>query len=356
MAYENLTYPYILARMMERVIKDNPNLDRREGSIIFNGLASAAVEFAISYDEIDNSRKESFVKTASRHFALLACEQMGMDVSVFEASVGTHKCEFDVEVNIGSRWNCELFNYNITEYVGVEHGLHVYKAVCETLGTAPNNQTGDLTPIDDVPSELTIARVTECLIEGENETSDEDIKTAYFDYVKNTVADGNVAQYKRWCNEYEGIGNSKVLPLWDGANTVKVSILSASNKAASETLINEFQEYLDPGIEGMGNGVAPIGAFVTVSTATEVPIGVSATVSMKYGYTDTTAISTHLENYLAELAYEKSTVSYMSVGAAILNAEGVDFVTNLKINGGTSDITLENEEIPVLGEATWTVV
>lgn len=356
MAYEDLTYEVILLRLMERVIKDYPNLDRREGSIIFNALASAAVEFAIAYDEIDNSRKQSFVKTATRHFALLGCEQMGMDVSVFEASAGTHKCEFDVEVNIGSRWNCELFNYKITEYIGLEDGLHIYKAECETLGTTPNNQTGDLTPIDEVPNDLTIARITECLIEGENETSDEDIKNAYFDYVKNTVADGNVAQYKRWCSEYEGIGNAKILPLWNGANTVKVSILSVSNRAASETLINEFQEYLDPNIEGMGNGVAPIGAFVTVSTATEVPINVTAKVAMKDGYSDTTTISAELEKYFASIAYDKSTVSYMSMGAAILNATGVEFISDLTINGGTSDVTLGTEEIPVVGEVTWTVV
>jgi uncharacterized phage protein gp47/JayE len=356
MAYEDLTYEVILLRLMERVIKDYPNLDRREGSIIFNALASAAVEFAIAYDEIDNSRKQSFVKTATRHFALLGCEQMGMDVSVFEASAGTHKCEFDVEVNIGSRWNCELFNYKITEYVGLEDGLHIYKAVCETLGTAPNNQTGDLTPIDEVPSNLTIARITECLIEGENETSDEDIKNAYFDYVKNTVSDGNVAQYERWCREYEGIGNAKILPLWNGANTVKVSILSVSNRAASQTLIDEFQEYLDPGIEGMGNGVAPIGAFVTVSTATEIPINVSATISFGDGYSDTTAISTYLEKYFADISYEKKSVAYMNVGAAILNTEGVEFITDLTINDSTNDITLGDEEIPVLGEVSWTVV
>ena len=50
MAYENMTYEAILARMMNRVQEQYPDLDNREGSIIFNALAPAAVEVAIAYD------------------------------------------------------------------------------------------------------------------------------------------------------------------------------------------------------------------------------------------------------------------------------------------------------------------
>jgi len=356
MAYEDMTYEVILQRMMDRVTTKYPNLDNREGSIIFNALAPAALELAVMYTELSNAINESFVNTASREYILIACEQMGMDISVFDASAGTHKGVFDIEVPIGSRWNCELYNYEVIEYIGLEDGYHAYKMACDTVGTAPNNQKGDLTPITDIPSDLTYAQVVECLIEGENETSDDDVRKAYFDYVNSVATDGNVRQYEIWCDEFDGIGNSKILPLWNGANTVKVSILSVSNRAATEELVNEFQEFLDPRIEGMGNGVAPIGAFVTVSTATEIPISVSATVTLKDGYTDPAIIDEGLKKYFAQMAYEKSSVSYMAVGAAALAVEGVDFVTDLKVNGGTSDIALGVEEIPVLGATTWTVV
>ena len=46
----------------------------------------------------------------------------------------------------------------------------------------------------------------------------------------------------------------------------------------------------------------------------------------------------------------------MSLGAAILNVQSVDFVTDLKVNGGTEDIMLGEEEIPILGSVNWTVV
>ena len=356
MAYENMTYEVILQRMMDRVTADYPNIDNREGSIIFNALAPAALELAIMYTELDNAISESFVNTASREYILIACEQMGMDISVFEESAGIHKGVFDVEVPIGSRWNCDLYNYTVTDYIGVDgDGYYTYRMECETLGTTPNNQTGDLTAITDIPDGLTVSKITECLIEGENETSDDDIRTAYYDYIYSTASDGNVNQYKRWCSEYPGIGNSKIIPLWNGANTVKVSILSASNRAATSDLINEFQNYLDPNTEGMGNGVAPIGAFVTVTTATELPINVSATLTMKSGYTDTSAVATALTNYFSSIAYEKTQVAYMNIGAVILGVDGVESISNLKVNNGTADINLSGEQIPVLGTTNWVV-
>ena len=356
MAYESQTYEAILSRMISRVTTKYPNLDNREGSIIFDALAPAALELAIAYTELDNVRNESFVNTATREYILLGCEQMGMDISVFEASASIHKGVFNIQVPLSSRWNSDLYNFVVTEYIGLEDGYHTYKLECETTGTSPNNHTGDLTPITDAPVGLTYAKLGECLIEGENETSDENIRSAYFDYVNSIATDGNLNQYYRWCNEFEGIGNSKVIALWNGANTVKVSILNISNRKASDTLIAQFQEFLDPNSEGMGNGAAPIGAFVTVTTATEIPISISATVKMKDGFTDTSTIDTALTDYFARIAYDISNLSYITIGAAIINAEGVDFITDLKINGGTSDITLGNEEIAVLGTTNWTVV
>lgn len=355
MAYENMTYEFILNRMKNRVTEQYPNLDNREGSIIFNAIAPAALELAMLYSELDNALNESFVKTASREYLVMACEDMGMDISIFEAKAGVHKGEFNVEVPIGSTWNCELFNYTVTEYIGMNGENYTYQMLCDTLGTAPNNLVGDLTAISDSPDGLEYAYLVECLVEGENETSDDDVRTAYYEYVTGTSTDGNTDQYKQWCNEYDGIGNSKIFPLWNGDNTVKVSILSVSNRAASETLIQEFQEYLDPNISGMGDGVAPIGAFVTVTTATEIPINVGADIKLRSGYSDTSGISTALTAYFGEVAYDKSTVGYMNIGAVILNVEGVESVSNLTINDGTQDITLEDETIPVLGTVNWVV-
>ena len=45
----------------------------------------------------------------------------------------------------------------------------------------------------------------------------------------------------------------------------------------------------------------------------------------------------------------------MSIGATILGVEGVETLSNLKLNGGTNDVTLTTYQIPVLGTTNWTV-
>ena len=49
MAYEDMTYEVILKRMINRVIDKYPNIDYREGSLIYNALSPAALELAIMY-------------------------------------------------------------------------------------------------------------------------------------------------------------------------------------------------------------------------------------------------------------------------------------------------------------------
>lgn len=360
MIYEDLTYEVILERMIERVSESYPELDTREGSIIYNALAPAALELAIMYTELDNAILESFVDTASREYILEHCKQMGMDITQFDETYGVHKGLFDVEVPIGTRWNCDLYNYEVSEYIGMEDDYHAYKLFCETAGSSPNTLKGELVAIEEVPDGLNYAELTECLVEGLNETSDEDIKSAYYSFVNATRTDGSISQYQQWCEEFDGengrIGNYKIFPLWNGANTVKVSILSSSNRKASDELIAEFQQELDPNITGMGDGKAPIGAFVTVSTATEVPISISANITMRSGYTDTTLIDTAISKYLADISYAKNMVSYMALGAEILKVECVEGIANLRINGSTSDISLGADEIPIVGTLNWSVV
>lgn len=356
MAYEDMTYEVILDRMLKRVTDNYPNLDIREGSMIYNALAPAAVELAIAYTELDNVLKESFVTTASREYILLACKQIGMDVSAFDAHKGTFKGEFNVQVPIGSRWNCDLYNYTVGEAITSSNDYFAYSMTCETAGTAPNYVTGTLTPITEYVTGLTHAEIVDCLIQGEDETSDDDIRESYFEYQKATAVDGNVEQYKRWCKEYDGIGNCKIFPKWNGANTVKVSILSANNRKASTTLISQFQKYLDPGKTGMGDGVAPIGAVVTVTTATEVPINVSAKITLSDGYTEAPTVDDVLAEYFSDIAYEKTVLSYMSLGAVILSIPGIESISELKLNNGTADISIASESIPVVGTTSITVV
>lgn len=358
MAYEDKTYEAIMNSMLSNISTQHPDLDIREGSLIYNAIAPCAMELAIAYVELDNVAKESFANTASRGYLYILCSQMGIDTSIFDATAGVFKGEFDVQVPIGSRWNHDVYNYTVTEYIGQDNDTqyYQYRMDCDTIGADANSVVGILTALSSNNGNPQVAQVTECLIDGENEKSDSYIRDYYYNYIGSTASDGNIGQYVRWTDSFGGIGNYKIFPLWDGDNTVKISILDSTNGVASSELIDSFQDYLNPlgddnETDGLGLGVAPIGAYVTVTTATELPITVSATVT--YSNADIADIDTTLRNYFSSIAYNSTKVAYMNVGAVILQSPGVASISNLKLNNATSDITLGAEQIPKLSTTTW---
>ena len=376
MAFEEKTYDNILKDMMDRIVDLYPEQDNREGGILFNALASAAMEISIAYSALGAVQRETFVTTATREGLLMACEEIGIDTfATFSASNGIFKGEFDTEVPPFSSWNLAEYNYlviaPIEEETDPEQNKYVYTMQCETPGTGANGLRGDLTPADYINAQMSVAKITECLIAGRDEATDDEIRDYYISHVSRAEADGNVAQYQTWCEEYIGsaglgtIGNSKIFPLENGPNTVTVSILNADNEPASQELIDEFQEYLDPKTlvddngdpipQGMGNGSAPIGAIVTVDTATELVVNVTGTVQFETGYSDTAVLDKAIRDYFHEIAYDRNAVHYMALGARLIDAEGIDFVTNLTINGQTDNIALGSKQIPKLGTTTWAV-
>ena len=73
--YEDMTFETILQRMLDRI----PNtLDKREGSIIYDALAPAAMELRLAYIEFDQILNESFADTASRDFLIRRCAERGI--------------------------------------------------------------------------------------------------------------------------------------------------------------------------------------------------------------------------------------------------------------------------------------
>lgn len=328
-------------------------LDKREGSIIYDALAAAAVVLHEQYIDLEQKLLEGFAATASREYLILRAEEAGMDApyaasaAIVEAAVtpgGT-------EVPIGTRFNCDKLNF----YVSGQTEDGSYLLTCETAGTAGNLSSGVLLPIDYVDG-LTGAIITGIAIYGEEAQDTEEYRAAYFANIKNEARDGNVRQYESWTESYPGIGSFKVIPLWAGANTVKVSILDAENNPASEELIAAYQEYLDPNSEGLGNGMAPIGAIVTVSTASQKAVTLSGELTLTAGYTEPEGLDDLIDAYLRSLAYSKTTISYMALGAAVLSCEAVDNLSNFLVNGATADITLNDEEIAVFSAGEWVIV
>lgn len=356
---EEFTATSILSRLLSRVSDD---LDKREGSIIYDALAPAAWEMASIYRLLFSAYDEAFISTATGVSLDRRVEEMG--ITRRDATKAVCKGEFKnsagsyFDITVGDRFS-SLDPYMAITYVAIEQiSTGIYRLEAVDAGSEANHYLGAISPITHI-SGLGSAVITEILIPGEDTESDEDLRARYLSFIQNEMQDGNVAQYQYWADNYDGLGRVKIFPLWNGANTVKVSILDADNSSASSELISSFQNYLDPDSEGLGNGVAPIGAKVTVTTATDKIINIAGKIKVSEGYLFSdvnTTVEGLLTSYFGGNAYDKSKVYYMEVGAVILSAEGVSSLSELTLNEGTSDITLEDEEIGALGTLALTEV
>lgn len=152
--YEDITYELILQRMIDRVLAQNPNIDTREGSIIYNALAPAAVELQNMYIQLDTILNESFADTQTRDYLIKRCAERGIIPE--PATKAILKGEFNIDVPIGSRFSLDMLNYIVIEKISDG----IFKLECETPGSEGNQQFGTLIPIDYIEG-LTSAELTE---------------------------------------------------------------------------------------------------------------------------------------------------------------------------------------------------
>ncbi|MCO1603657.1 baseplate J/gp47 family protein [Desulfosporosinus nitroreducens] len=338
--YETQTYELILKRMLDRVDAD---LDKREGSIIYDALSPAAAELAQAYVALEINLKLSSTQTSSSEYLEFRTSDYG--VTRKAATKARRKALFfgqndtPLEVALGSRFSIERVNYQTTERTSTGH----YILECEVAGSIGNQNFGALLPIDYI-SGLVRAELADILIPGVDTESDDDLRQRYLLRVRQPATSGNAAQYRQWATEVSGVGDAKVFPLWSGPGTVKLAIVDTEKQPASTTLVDEVGDYLET--------VRPVGAAVTVVSATAKGINVSAVVVLASGYAIqavSDAFSVSLEAYLQEMAFTSTYVSYAKVGTLLLNTLGVIDYTSLTVNGGSANVALADEEIPVLG-------
>jgi uncharacterized phage protein gp47/JayE len=326
--------------MLSYVKEQYPELDVREGSIIYTALAPAAAELATAYYEMEMIDEQSFISTASKEYLVKHGDQIGVELN--EATYAHFEGEFNVELDNGTRFNLGEFNYAVIDKLSDpadESDYYRYELVCETAGSAPNPYLGTLTQITFVNG-LTHAELTKVITYGEDEEETESYRYRLQTHIKEPPVNGNVAQYNEWLDAYPegGIGKYKVIPCWNGVNTVKLLILSSENTGASDELVSKVQEYFDPiASQGMGDGVAPIGAVITVDTVTEVPVQIQCELVRNPDYAEITGVQEAVKAYLNSLVLNSTTVEYMPIWAEIYNVESVASIKSLSVVVNTTN-------------------
>ena len=152
---------------------------------------------------------------------------------------------------------------------------------------------------------------------------------------------GNKYHYIEWAKEVSGVGDVRVIPLWNGAGTVKVVIVDADNHPADSELISKVKEHIEEN--------RPIGAEVTVVSAMPITVNVSVKLTADDTADIQTSIEIALKSYLSNDALKRSYISYAKIGSLILSVPDVEDYTDLKVNNGTANIQIADGAVPVLG-------
>lgn len=344
-----ITYEEILERMLARIPE---GFDKREGSIIFDALAPAAVELQLLYLDLENLINETFADSASREFLIRRARERG--IIPYPSSFAILKAVAkpnDVEIPRGSRFNLDDLNYKIIEKISP--GL--YQVECESSGSIGNKYFGTLIPIEYIDG-LESIEITELLIAGEDEEDTESIRTRYFDSFDSKAYGGNIKDYIQKTNAIAGVGATKVTPVWNGGGTVLLTILDADFNRATETLIKKVQEEIDPEPQAKGLGIAPIGHRVTVRTADEVKVNIRTKISWKADK-DLGQVKEIIDKYLAELRKtwdkeENLIIRISQIESRILDLDGVLDIGGTQINGKEENLVIDRYGLPVIGDVS----
>lgn len=355
--FEEYTYEQIMTNMMNRV----PNtIDKRQGSIIYNALAPAAVELQNMYINLDVILNETFADTASREYLIKRAGERGL--TPYEATKATVKAQvvpITAVLPVGARFSLEDLNYVVTsQYYNSDIPIQgEYILECETPGAAANYNLGDLIPIDYIEG-LQRAEIIQILTPGEDEEGTDEFRQRYFESFDKQAYGGNVTDYRQKTKKINGVGGVKVYPIWNGGGTVKLVIINSSFAKPSADLVNNVQTLIDPvQNQGEGLGIAPIGHVVTVEGVGEETINIVSNITLEDGYVwaDVEANARQVINdYFLELNTDWENqnniiVRISQIETRLLNVSGIIDVADTELNDLAANYQAQPNNIVVLG-------
>lgn len=404
--FENMTYEALVKSALARV---SSGMDKREGSMVFNGVAPSMAELAQLYIAADFVFTATYLATAPREYLIKRAADRNMAPK--PASSAVFRAVFNINVPVGTRFSCEDLNFVVTARMSDDTDTDTslsHRVECETVGTIANSYSGTLVPVEYVNG-LTHAELVELLVPGEDEEETEVFRQRVLDSFQTLAFGGNQADYTEKVLAMQGVGAVKVHPVWnedlrpstlipgdavtawyeetvgtlDAAvaawltavyqaakdkqltvgGTVKLVLLASNHTAPTDTLINEVQTKVDPTQNaGEGLGLAPIGHVVKVTGVTVERVDITLNLTYATGWS-WDAVKSYVEAvidaYFAELAGQWSSSDYLTVRISQIEsrilsgcASMITDISGTRINGKENNLTLGPDSIPERGSVS----
>lgn len=348
--------------ILDRLMSTLPDeLDKSEGSYLFDAVSPDTYEFAIAYMALKHVLEIAFAEESYDDYLDKKAKEHGVyrKSAVKASGILSVTGEPYRLIKVGSKFSNTLLNEStqLKIYVTTEdtvldsEGKAILKIEAETAGVIGNAQAGEINNNFSGIAGIYSVTNNEPLLNGVDKESDEDLLKRLFERVQNPPSSGNKSDYVRWAKEVNGVGEVIVIPLWDGPGTVKIIVLDSEGQPVSQDVITSVKNYLDPA-NGTAEGKAPIGANVTVVTATVKSIDVeipSLEIESGYNINDVMErVKTNLSKYFKSVS-PGGIIRIKDAESNINCTEGVSDFGNIKLNNQGINIILGKEEKADIG-------
>jgi uncharacterized phage protein gp47/JayE len=332
--------------------------DKAEGSFIYDSITPVANELVKVDLSIENLKSKLSIENLSGdELAQRVSERTGIERKPSQKAKGTVTVLGNGTVTINDKFETtagQQFQATETKTITSSGDVNIEAVITGTIGNVPANQ---VTLIPVTIAGITSVNNSQPVSNGFNAESDVDLLKRYYDQIRTPATSANKSQYRNWVNSFTGVGDSRVIPLWAGDLTIKILIINANKQPADSTLVSQVQAYIDPTSNGLGEGIAPLGYYVTIESAVGINIDVSFTLTRDTAYTleqATANVNTAITEYLKSIAFVTSQVSYAKISNVIFDSQGVLDISGLTINGGVSNIVIASDKVAILGTLTIT--
>ncbi|MFC6290673.1 baseplate J/gp47 family protein [Levilactobacillus angrenensis] len=367
---ESHDFDYFMDSMLDDVSDD---VDKRQGSIIYDALGPAATQLAEESLQMATVVRAAYTKTAPGEFLDYRAPERG---TVRQAATTAQVLAKFLDSNGAAIGNVELGDQFAS--VGEEPIFYHVTSVnddqtailtADEVGTTANGYLGQILPV--TPNDaLSWAEIIAVTVPAKDSETDDHLRERLLSPDAYNAYGGNVADYLDMLSKISDVGAGQVYPTWQGGGTVKLVIVNNELRAASTSLIGQVKKTIDPiEFEGQGYGLAPVGHAVTVVAPTEVQIDIESTVTTDSQATVSSVeaqIKAGIESYFAKRreAWDdvdkvtgrgySLTVYRSQILSEIMRIEGVINATLPTLNGAESDVVMtfsgEVSELPVVGE------
>lgn len=324
------SYEEFLQEILDKVPS---NVDKREGSIIYDAIAPLAFFILEQEFKLENFKDLVFVDTAVGEFLDRLAFQYGLKRKGATKAKRLGRSE-KLDIELGTRWVKENIIYTVIK----NNGDGNYELECESFGVLGNQYKGETTSFD-TSGTINLENI---LLAGTEIESDEELRKRIIEKLKNPSTSGNANHYRQWALEVEGVGKVKVFPLDDGAGTVTVMVIN-SNMEIDSGILEKVKVHIDK--------LKPIGATLKVISPTKLPIRISASVRIRK---DTNLdkvkelTQNSLDKYLKSMIFETDYISYAKLSSLLLDIDGIEDFSDFRLNADIENVNVGAKQVAVL--------